>query len=249
MPRRTMNDSDDVPSPSSRTSRKDKTRLASKELQQLLTSFDEIRSKYETSEISRSIEKLLKNVSKTTGPPTRVLSLGLGSFGPIKSRTRRLKQLAIFLGIATTLQWITNAPIALFAQDPTFSRFDEAFLATFGIAVVRTPSGSELGEAEHLVDESTLIYSPFLTLEAYQSLLLRSVRCVKYLVGDDFNSLLLKWPKHSAERDQVEKLIKMSISRSRRREIRGDGFWNEEDKTFPMAMYSFENRLQKIAKA
>lgn len=202
--------------------------------------------KYEASEFSQSIERLLRTTTKGSNAQiTRIISLGLGSLTPIKSQIRRLKQLAIFLAIADALGRISDKTVALYAQDPTFTRTDEAFLTTLGVSVVRTPSGSELGEAEQLVDETTLIYSPFLTLEAYEQLLLQSNRHVEHLVGDDFNALLAKWPKHTAERDQVEKVMKTGISRFRRRAINGGGFWEDEDKAFPMAMYSFDERIRR----
>jgi hypothetical protein len=100
-----------------------------------------------------------------------------------------------------------------------------------------------------LVDANTLIYSPFLTLEAYEQLLLQSDRQVKYLVGDDFNALLAKWPKHSAERGQVERLIRTGISQFRRRAASGDGFWEQEDMAFPMAMYSFDGGVRGPSRA
>jgi hypothetical protein len=167
-----------------------------------------------------------------------LLSLGLGSLTSLKSQTRRLKQLSIFLAIADTLEDALQKPLKLFAQDPDFTKTDEAFLGMFGIAVVRTHSGAELGEARHVIDQRTLVFSPFLTLEAYEQLMLHAGHHVKHIIGDDFNALLEKWPKHSAEEAQVKRVMKAGILRYRRQAIIVDGFWEESDSAFPMAMYS-----------
>lgn len=237
------------PAPVPKNIRKSKSRSPSRELQQLQSRFDDVRVKYENSQFSHTIDKLVRNASKTSGSSiSRVLSLGLGSLTPIKTQTRRLKQLAIFLAIADALEQATQKPIALFAQDPTFTRVDEAFLATFGVAVVRTPSGAELGEARSFIDATTMVYSPFLTLEAYEQLMLHAGHHMKYIIGDDFNALLTKWPKHSAEKEQVEGIMKSGISWFRRRVISGEGFWDEEDNAFPMAIYSIEDRSRGSAR-
>ncbi|KAF2119064.1 hypothetical protein BDV96DRAFT_488009, partial [Lophiotrema nucula] len=68
------------------------------------------------------------------------------------------------------------------------------------------------------------------------------------LVSDDFNALKEKWPKHSPERPQVERLMKGPVSRYRRRAVQGGGFWGESDESFPMAVYSFENRTREKAR-
>ncbi|KAF1849046.1 uncharacterized protein K460DRAFT_263485, partial [Cucurbitaria berberidis CBS 394.84] len=60
---------------------------------------------------------------------------------------------------------------------------------------------------------------------------------VQYLLGDDFNALLNKWPKHSAERTQVERVMKSGLLSYRRRVVNGEGFWTKGDGTFPMAVY------------
>ena len=247
MPHATADVTGSVNSP--KATRKSKSRSPSRELLQLQTRFEEIKAKYATSSFAQTIDKLVKNASKSSGSSiTRVLSLGLGSLTPIKTQTRRLKQLAIFLAIAEALEDAIHKPIELFAQDPTFTRADEAFLAAFGVAVVRTPSGAELGEAQGLIDASTLVYSPFLTLEAYEQLMLHAGGSMKYIVGDDFNALLSKWPKHSPEQRQVEGIMKSGIARYRRRVVGGEGFWGEDDKAFPMAMYSIEGRTRGAAK-
>lgn len=219
---------------------KSKSRSPSRELQHLQTRFEEVQAHYRTSHLSTSMERLVQQASKSSGPSiNRMLSLGLGSLTPIKTQSRRLKQLAIFLAIADTLEDTLQKPVALLAQDPTFTKTDEAFLNTFGIGVIRTPSGAELGEARQVLDERTLVYSPFLTLEAYEQLMLHAGQHVKHIVGDDFNALLEKWPKHSPEEAQVKRVMKGGILRFRRQAVIGDGFWEEEiDGAFPMAMYS-----------
>lgn len=84
------------------------------------------------------------------------------------------------------------------------------------------------------------MYSPFLTLEAYEALLLHQSGKdgVQYLIGDDFEKLLAKWPKHSDERKQVLGLVRGAVGGYRRRAIAGEGFWEEGDGAFAMAMYS-----------
>ncbi|KAK7750748.1 hypothetical protein SLS62_007299 [Diatrype stigma] len=172
---------------------------------------------------------------------TKVLSLGLGSLSE-KSRdqSRRFKQLAIFLAIADHVRQSSSprgrmSKLELYAQDPTFTRADESFLQSLGVHVLRTPSPSELGEARHVIDENTLVYSPFLTINAY-GLLLESCP-VDLLIGDDFSSLLLKWEKHTAEHKEVAQLSKLHISRYQKRAVSGNGFWDEDDRAFPMALY------------
>jgi hypothetical protein len=106
-----------------------------------------------------------------------------------------------------------------------------------GITILRTPSGTQPGEAGAIVSPLTLVYSPFLTFEAYEQLLYNTSQSVPVIIGDDFHALARKWPKHSAERKQVENVTRLGLSKYRRRAISGDGFWAEEDETFPMAMY------------
>jgi hypothetical protein len=95
----------------------------------------------------------------------------------------------------------------------------------------------ELGQAAQYIDQSTLVYTPFLTLEAYQ--LLFSSGSLNFFIGDDFDALRVKWPKHSAARNETELLLRQFVQGLRKRAIVSqDGFWEAEDKPFPMAMYS-----------
>jgi hypothetical protein len=82
-------------------------------------------------------------------------------------------------------------------------------------------------------------------LDAYEQLL-RGGQTVPYLIGDDFDALLHKWPKYSAERVEVERVMRYGLGGCRRRAVVGDGFWTKEDGTFPMAMYQ---RLEKKSRA
>jgi hypothetical protein len=201
----------------------------------LLNSSQELYNRSQLSEIfNRQLQATLKH---SPIPVTAILSLGLGSFRALKDQSRRLKQLTILLAIRDILRRISGSLIQVYAQDPTFTRADEAFLSDLGLHILRTPSGSELGEAASVISPSTLIYSPFLTLEAYENLFMNSKISVQYLVGDDFNALLSKWPKHSAEQAQVEGIMKSGLSSYRRRAVTGALFWTEDDKTFPLAMY------------
>ncbi|KAF1976196.1 hypothetical protein BU23DRAFT_435113, partial [Bimuria novae-zelandiae CBS 107.79] len=181
---------------------------------------------------------------------TRLLSLGLGSLSsPEKGQTRRLKQLAVLLSIRDTLQTLTKGPIEAYAQDPTFTHADEALLQSLGVRIARTSSGSSLGEAAQLLDAGTVVYSPFLTLEAYEELLVKAKSPVQYLVGDDFNALVEKWPKRSAERAQVERVTKAALGRYRRKAVSGAGFWEESDGSFPMAVYAVPGSAKERVRA
>lgn len=213
-------------SPKSKTS-------SSRELQQLHNLYINIRSRYSESSLSLSINHLLE--SKTRPAVTRIISLGLGT---LKStdQSRRIKQLVILIAIAEQLHQYTPE-IEIYAQDPSFSKIDETFLESFGVQILRTPSATDLGEAAQFIDESTLVYCPFLTLEAYQ--LLFTTESVNFFIGDDFDALRVKWPKHSSGRNEAELLFRRSVQGFRKRVIsRDDEFWDAEDKPFPMALYS-----------
>lgn len=207
---------------------------SSREIQQLHKLYSQIQTRYLSSNLSLSISRLLS--PKTLPKITRILSLGLGSLEST-DQTRRIKQLTIYLAIAEQLR-DHNPSIELYAQDPSFSKTDEQFLQSLGVHILSTPSATELGEAAQYIDDSTLVYSPFLTLEAYQ--LLFSTQRVDLFIGDDFDALRLKWPKHSSGRNEVEALSRRYMQGLRKRVIGGgvDGFWDVEEKPFPMAMYS-----------
>lgn len=226
------------PAPQPTINRKSKGRNSSRESQHTSALLEEYRTLFEQSALSNIIVRQLQASRKyTTTPVSRILSLGLGSLSVVKGQARRLKQLTILLAVRDTYQRISGTSIDVYAQDPTFTRADEAFLTNLGIRILRTPHGSELGEAKALIDPSTVVYSPFLTLEVYEQLLVKSVSPVQQIIGDDFNALLSKWPKHSAERGQVEGMMKYGLTKYRRRGVIGEGFWESEDGTFPMAIY------------
>ena len=209
-----------------------------RELQQLIRQLLDLQDLYNQSQLSVSLSRHLQAITKTNTPITSIVSLGLGSLLVTKGQSRRLKQLAILLAIRDYLQEGRQEPIEVYAQDPTFTRQDEALLRSLGIQILRTPSGSDLGEAASFISPATLVYSPFLTLEAYEQLFDRPEIPIQYLVGDDFNALLKKWPKRSAERRQVERVIRSGLSTYRRRTVAGEDFWTETDETFPMAVYT-----------
>ena len=208
-----------------------------RELQQLIRQLLDLQDLYNQSQLSVSLSRHLQAITKTNTPITSIVSLGLGSLLVTKGQSRRLKQLAILLAIRDYLQEGRQEPIEVYAQDPTFTRQDEALLRSLGIQILRTPSGSDLGEAASFISPATLVYSPFLTLEAYEQLFEPDIP-IKYLAGDDFDALLKKWPKRSAERRQVEGVIRSGLSTYRRRTVAGEGFWTESDETFPMAVYT-----------
>lgn len=215
-----------------------KNKSLPREIFQLTTRLSELQDLYNQSQLSQSINQQIRILLKAGMPITRIVSLGLGSLTVVKGQSRRLKQLAILLAIRDHLQKVRGETIEVYAQDPAFTRSDETLLADVGIQVLRTPSGSDLGEAAGFISPNTLIYSPFLTLEAYKQLILKTSTPMQHLIGDDFDALLQKWPKRSPERKQVEGLMKVGLSKYRRRAVAGEGFWREGDETFPMAVYS-----------
>ena len=209
-----------------------KTKTSSRELRQLHILYNETREHYLESNLSHIITHLLE--SKNRPAVTKVVSLGLGSFKST-DQSRRIKQLAILLAISEQLR--QHEPnLEVYAQDPSFTKTDEAFLQSLGIHILSTPSATEAGEAAKYIDQSTLVYCPFLTLEAYQ--LFFSTETLNFFVGDDFDALRIKWPKHSAGRNEAESLSRRFVQGFRKRAIGGgDGFWDAEDKPFPMAIY------------
>lgn len=220
------------------TYQKSKAKSLPRELIQLTSQLIELQDLYLQSQLSHSIDRQLHIIAKASTPITRIVSLGLGSLLVTKGQTRRLKQLAILLSIRDYLQKQQQQPMEVYAQDPTFTRLDETLLASLGVGILRTPSGADLGEAASFITPSTLVYSPFLTLEAYEQLITKHGQKLQYLVGDDFDVLLRKWPKRSAERKQVEGVMRTGLPAYRRRMATGEGFWAAEDETFPMAVYT-----------
>jgi len=208
------------------------TGSSSRELRQLHILYNNTRNKYLSSNLHITITRLLE--SKTRPAVTKLVSLGLGS---LKStdQARRIKQLTIFLAIAEQLR--THDPnLEIYAQDPSFSKTDEAFLQSLGVQILVTPAATEPGEAAQYLGDSTLVYCPFLTLEAYQ--LFFSTEKLKFFIGDDFDALRLKWPKQSAGRNEAEGLLRRFVQGLRKRVVgRDEAFWDVEDKPFPMAMY------------
>lgn len=222
-----------------------KPKSQSREARSLSVQLDRYQSRYEDSRLAQTIHRQLSAMLKNAqGPIMKVLSLGLGSLLVAKGQSRRLKQLVILLAIRDILRQRLGISIQVYAQDPTFTRKDESFLENLGIRILRTPSGSELGEASIVLDTSTLVYSPFLTLEAYGQLL-GDERSVQYLFGDDFDALLHKWPKQSAERMEVEEIVKNGLGSYRRRSVVDEDFWTTEDSTFPMAIYERSKKNRK----
>jgi len=222
-----------------------------REIRHVITLVQDAQALFQQSQLSTSILGAVPRAA------TKILSLGLGSFFSLRppTQTRRIKQLGILLSIQQHLakpfsEHEATKSIPVFAQDPGFTKQDEVFLSALGLKILRTPSGSDLGEARSIIDDSTLVYSPFLTLEAYELLLATSRRKssqalpVRYLLGDDVNALLKKWPKHSAEREQVERVARTGLAGFRRRGVGGEGFWRDEDESFPMALYAVEDRAR-----
>jgi hypothetical protein len=231
-----------------KTTRTQNTKASSsRELRQLHILYNKTREQYLLSNLSLSIMHLLE--SKNRPAVKKIVSLGLGSLKST-NQTRRLKQLAIFLAIAAQLQQ-QEPKLKIYAQDPSFSRTDEQFLQSLGVTILSTPSATEVGEAASHIDASTLVYCPFLTLEAYQ--LFFSSSPLNFFIGDDFDALRLKWPKRSAGWIEAESLSRRFVQGLRKRVVGGGGedeFWDREDRPFPMAMYwSAPQRQGKQAKA
>lgn len=203
--------------------------------------YDEAKLQYDQSSWSSSIEALLN--AKNLPTITNIVSLGLGSlYEKSRDQPRRLKQLAMLLGVAEFLRSARSPEINIYAQDPSFTKADEALLRGMGVQVLKTTSPSDLGEAGRFIDEKTLVYSPFLTIEAYELLL--ETCMVDLLVGDDFNALRSKWKKHTTGHRQVAHLMRSGVSQYHRRSIIGDGFWRDNDRHFPMALYSRGHRAK-----
>ena len=226
------------PTKSTRTKTPKSKPSSSRELRQLHSLYNSTRDYFLSSQLSSSIATLL--TSKALPKVTKLVSLGLGTFQS-KDQTRRLKQLVILLAISQTLSQKT-LNLKIYAQDPSFSALDHTFLSSFGIEILSTPSGSQTGEAADVIDEQTLIYSPFLTLEAYQ--LFFGTGRMAFFIGDDFDALRGKWPKHSTSWKEVDALDKTYVKALRKKVVSNSGpggeewgFWEEGDKPFPMAMY------------
>lgn len=238
----------EVSLPQNKARRHPKSKVLPRELLKLTYQLLDLQELYAQSQLSQSISRQLHTIFRSGQPITRIVSLGLGSLLVSKGQSRRLKQLAILLTIRDQLQKERQELIEVYAQDPTFTRLDEALLSSFGISILRTSSGSDLGEAASVISPTTLAYSPFLTLEAYEQLFRRTEIPMQYLLGDDFNALLQRWPKRSAERAQVDALLKYGLTRYRGKAVTGEGFWTEEDETFPSAIYAIASKVPAKAK-
>ncbi|QPC59741.1 hypothetical protein HYE67_001972 [Fusarium culmorum] len=228
-----------APSKKSQSSRRNNG-SSGKQLQQLYRLYQDAMDLYNQSALSGTIEDMLR--TKNRPRITRIVSLGLGSLLDAKDQQRRIKQLVMLMAIASHLT-IPKSALQIYAQDPTFTAVDETFLATLGIVVLKTPSIADLGEAGQMMDEETLVYSPFLTLETYKLLLSSSQTSeipvnVPMLMSDDFNALRLKWDKRTSERKDVEGLIQGTRAGNyRRRAVNDEGFWTDLDRPFPLALY------------
>jgi hypothetical protein len=228
--------------------RRQSTRALPREVQKLFTSLGYLQVIYSASELSRNItQQLHASVRGRTTPISSIVSLGLGGFLVTKWRSRRLKQLTILLAMKNDLENISATKIVVYAQDPSFTRADEAFLKALGIRLLRTSSITSLDEAELFISPSTLVYTPFLTLEVYEQLLRVARVGAPIIFGDDFDVLMNKWPRRSPEHDLVETLTRKGLSGDKRRVIQGKGFWEEVDESSPMALYdASDSRRSKL---
>jgi hypothetical protein len=223
-----------------------KSKAPYRDNQKLFASLEHFQRIYAASELSQNTIRQLHASLKTQASPIKsIVSLGLGGFSVAKCQSRRLKQLTILLAIRTDLENLSATKIDVYAQDPSFTRGDEAFLTALNISILHTSSTTSLGEAAAIVSTSTLIYTPFLTLEVYEQLLRVAQVKIPVILGDDFNALLTKWPSRSLEHGQVEALTKKCLHRYKRRTIQGGGFWEEVDGSFPMALYD-ASEIRKV---
>ncbi|OBS24988.1 hypothetical protein FPOA_05524 [Fusarium poae] len=235
-----ITESDGVYAPSKKSQNSRRNNGSSgKQLQQLSMLYQDAMDLYNQSTLAETIQDMLR--TKNRPRITRIVSLGLGSLLDAKDQQRRIKQLVMLMAIASHLT-IPNSTLQIYAQDPTFTAVDETFLASLGIVVLKTPSIADLGEAGQMMDQETLVYSPFLTLETYKLLLSSSQTSqvpvnVPMLISDDFNALRLKWDKRTLERKDVEGLIQGTRVGYRRRAVNGEGFWTDLDRPFPLALY------------
>ncbi|KAH4798436.1 hypothetical protein HBH61_244500 [Parastagonospora nodorum] len=214
-----------------------------KRLSRTLADFQDL---YVASELCRTIVRQLRAISRSRAAPiTTIVSLGLGSLSVVKCESRRMKQLVILLSVRDILHRICGSPIEVYAQDPSFTRLDESFLLSLDIKILHTSSADSLGEAASTLSPATLVYSPFLTLEVYEQLLNTSKMQVPLIFGDDFTALLKKWPKRSPEQKQVEALMKTGLASYKRSVVGNKGFWDDEDGSFPMAIYDVTERQDK----
>ncbi|KAF4493383.1 hypothetical protein FAGAP_10502 [Fusarium agapanthi] len=251
-------DGDDHYTPSKKAQTSRKGNGSGKQLQQLYRLYEDAKDIYNQSALAKTIEDMLR--TKNRPRITKIVSLGLGSLLDAKDQQRRIKQLVVLMAIAShlTLSRSDKNKLRIYAQDPTFTAADETFLQSLDISVLKTPSIANLGEAGRMIDEETLIYSPFLTLETYKLLLSSSSQSsdgtgtvsAPILVSDDFNALRLKWDKRTSERKDVEGLIQ-GAREYRRRAVSGEGFWTQADRPFPMALYwrNSESQLRDVGAA
>ena len=240
-----------APTKKSQNSRKNNA-SSGKQLQLLYRLYEDAMDTYNQSAFAKTIEDMLR--TKNRPRITRIVSLGLGSLLDAKDQQRRIKQLVMLVTIAShlALPLSDKSALQIYAQDPTFTAADDTFLQSLGIVVLKTPSIADLGEAGRMMDEETLVYSPFLTLETYKLLLSSSQSFavpvnVPILFSDDFNALRLKWDKRTSERKDVEGLIQGTRAGNyRRRAVSGEGFWTQEDRPFPLALYLRQSIPQDV---
>lgn len=219
-----------------------------RQIKRLEALYDEACNVYLQSSLSKSIATALD--PRRRPHIDKLVLLGLGSLGVSKDQPRRIKQLVLFIAAASFIASTSrpDSAVALYAQDPMFTKTDEAFLQHLGFTILRTPSPYQLGEAGGIIDERTLVYTPHLTLAAYKALLTSSMKALGHvsledrmpvLMSDDFDVLRRKWDKHTEEFKDVELLTRRLKGYSyRRRAVGGGGFWTEDDSSFPVALYS-----------
>ncbi|KAF3041340.1 hypothetical protein E8E12_007411 [Didymella heteroderae] len=123
--------------PQKKAHQRPKNKALPRELLQLTSQVLDLQELYAQSQLSQSITRELHTIPKSGQPIARIVSLGLGSLFVTKGQSRRLKQLAVFLSIRDQLQEARRESIEVYAQDPTFTRQDEALLASFGIRILR----------------------------------------------------------------------------------------------------------------
>ena len=203
------------------------TRRYSGEIDKLQRLYEESKIVVRQSNVVPQITAIAKRIA--IRGVIKAVSLGLGSLVG-RDQSRRMKQLALFMAFVKAHNSIAaNSITEVYAQDPAFTKTDEKFLQSLGIVILHTPDSSQLGEA------LTLVYTPFLTIQAYKALF--QTVSVSYLVGDDFHVLREKWSRNSENGAIVEQILRQTRSKLNRRVLDCDGIWDANDKAFPMAAY------------
>ncbi|KAH7009524.1 hypothetical protein EDB80DRAFT_775952 [Ilyonectria destructans] len=213
-----------------------KARTSSKQVRQFSILYEKAKHLFHQSAFSESFEAMLR--AKNRPRVNKAVSSGLGSLTPSRFQSRQIKQLVILIAIASYLGLTSDDSTArsLYTPDPTFTKTDKEFLASFGIQVLKTPSIYDLGEASPIltIAACTRLFTPL----SEQSVETSGLDALPLLIGNNFDALRMKCEKRTTEYKIVEEVMKTVKARAfQRRAVGGEGFWGEADSIFPMAVY------------